>query len=149
MQPSAFPRHFLRFMLPPLYATLLFGIYMAAATLVQGEPLEDFHLVMLVVVIYAYLFASLPSLLFAIVMARVQRRRDEPRHRLIVASIAGLIAGGLLSLVFGMGASAPLFVPLGLATGLGVEASILFCDRQERRQRRSDLPVRLHQSGLN
>ena len=123
-------RNVLRFALPPLYATLFFGIFGLINTLMHGGRIADLLLMLLLMAIYAYLFAALPSLLFAITMAKVQRRHNAPGFRLIIASLAGLLSGALIALVFRSAGAFTIFPPLGLATGLAVEATILFGERR-------------------
>lgn len=111
----------LRFFLPPAYATLAFMILAAP----EAESLIDVFGFGLLVLIYAYIFAGVPALLFAFIMGRIQRRGF--RHggvRLLTGAMLGLGAGFAIGLVFGGGDAFVTFLPMGGGVGLLVELTV-------------------------
>ncbi|MFH1497621.1 MAG: hypothetical protein ABII82_07320, partial [Verrucomicrobiota bacterium] len=112
----------LRFVLPPAYAVGL----LTAFALFQANDLADLAAFTAIALIYAYIFAGLPALAFAGIMGRLQRRGF--RHggvRLLAAMLLGFAAGFAIGLVFNGQEPFTLFLPLGVATGLLVELTVI------------------------
>ena len=119
----------LRFLLPPVYATLVLLLFNAA----NADSFRDILGFVGIVLIFAFVFAGLPALAFALIMGRLQRRGF--RHggvRLLTAMLLGLGAGLLIGLMLNSGELLPMFVALGFATGPLVELTVVFLERRRR-----------------
>jgi len=113
-----FVRHFLRIALPPLFASTAFAIFTAVF---EFRHLWDVFVYWGIFALYAYIFAGLPSVLFAVAMSFVEKRHPAPRSRLVAAGALGAAAGIVIGAVF----RSPIFIPLGLAVGFAVEWTVL------------------------
>lgn len=113
----------IRFLLPPLYAALIFCVPIGLTAPVDALK------ALLVYAIYAYIFAGLPALLFAILLGRFARRRPARNGRLIRATLLGIFSGLLITAMFGFGGAA-LFLPLGTAVGFLVEGTVVLLERR-------------------
>lgn len=110
----------LRFLLPPLYAAVVLTLIVA---LFEANTAANFPVYLGVFILYAYVFAGLPALLFSVLMGRFARRRPSLGGRLVRASILGLAAGVLITGMFGF-RNPTLFLPLGIAVGFLVEGTV-------------------------
>lgn len=116
----------LRFLLPPLYAALGFAI---AALAGSPDAIAEIVVLFGVFALYAYVFAGLPALLFAFVMARLDTRTGSGRS-LLLATLLGGLSGTAIGAVFGDFNAFVLFIPIGLAVGLLVEVTVLLLKRR-------------------
>lgn len=119
----------LRFLLPPVYATLVLVLFNAA----KADAFRDILGFAGIVLIFAFVFAGLPALAFALIMGRLQRRGF--RHggvRLLTAMLLGLGAGLVIGLMLNSGELLPMFLVLGFATGPLVELTVVFLERRRR-----------------
>lgn len=110
--------------LPPLYATLPFLIAVAAQS---GEFSWEFLGALPLFLPFAYLVAGLPSLGFALIMRCALKTQPTKGKRLVLAALLGLACGFLIGVVLG-GHGLSVMIPLGLATGLLVEATTMTLD---------------------
>lgn len=117
----------MRFLLPPAYATAAFTIL----AFTKADGWTDLLGFALGVLWFAYLFASVPSLIFAYTMRRIQRRGF--RHggiRLLTAALLGLGAGFVLGLFFNTLEPLGMFLPIGLFVGLLVELTVVLTENR-------------------
>jgi hypothetical protein len=111
----------LRFLLPPLYASA--GFMLFSTTALFREPLARLGYAG-ILVLYAYAFAGVPALLFAILLSRFARRRPSRGGRLVRATLFGLASGAVIGAMFGFDSLA-IFLPMGALTGLAVETTVI------------------------
>lgn len=116
----------LRFLLPPLYAALGFAI---AALAGSPDAIAEIVVLFGVFALYAYVFAGPPALLFAFVMARLEKRFGSGRS-LLLAPLLGGLSGTAIGAVFGDINAFVLFIPIGLAVGFLVEVTVLLLKRR-------------------
>jgi hypothetical protein len=118
----------LRFMLPPLYAAIIIALGTALLDPSHGSD-RDFLAGLGFFVLYSYIFAGLPTLLFAFLLSRFARRRPGFGGRLARATLMGWLAGLLITAMFGF--TLPLlFLPLGTAVGFAVEGTVVLLERR-------------------
>jgi hypothetical protein len=116
----------LRFLLPPLYAATVLALIVALFE--SNNHLDDLPVLFGAFTLYAYIFAGLPALLFALLMSRFARRRPAFGGRLLRATLLGLASGLLITAMFGF--NGPwLFLSLGTAVGFLVEGTLVLRER--------------------
>ncbi len=116
----------LRFLLPPLYAATVLALIVA---LFESNRALDFPVYLGIFVLYAFVFAGLPAILFAFLVSRFARRRPAFGGRLLRATLLGLVSGALITAMFAFN-NPWLFIPLGTAVGFLVEGSIVLLERR-------------------
>jgi hypothetical protein len=116
----------LRFLLPPLYAATALALIVA---LFESKHASDFPIYVGIYALYAYVFAGLPAVIFALLMSRFARRRPAFGGRLVRATLFGLVSGALITAMFRF-ENPWLFLPLGTAIGFLVESTIALVERR-------------------
>lgn len=117
----------LRFLLPPFYAALIFTLVSAF----EVHRIADIGAYLGIFTLFAYIFAGLPALLFALLLGRFARRRPACGGRLVRAALLGFISGLLITPMFRF-ESGILFIPLGTLVGVAVEGSVILLERRGR-----------------
>ena len=115
----------LRFLLPPLYAALVF----TAVSALEFRRIADAGAYLGIFSFFAYVFAGLPALLFALLLGRFARRRPACGGRLVRAALLGLVSGGLITAMFRF-ESGVVFMPLGTLVGFAVEGTVIVMERR-------------------
>lgn len=115
-----------RFLLPPLYAAALLALGVAVF---ESNRAADFPVYLGIFALYAYVFAGLPALLFALLMSRFARRRPSFGGRLLRATLLGFVSGLMITAMFAFN-NALLFLPFGTAIGFLVEGTIILLERR-------------------
>ncbi len=117
----------LRFLLPPAYAVTI----IATIGVFRDGNVEYLPAVVVMFLPFAYVFAGLPAGVFALIMGRLQHRGF--RHggvRLLTAMILGTGAGLVIGLILAGPGNLAVFVPLGFATGLLVELTVVLTENR-------------------
>jgi hypothetical protein len=116
----------IRFLLPPFYGTV--GCILMNRGL-QTHRISEFVTLLGFIAVYAYVFAGLPALAFALLLGRFARRRPAFGGRLMWAVLLGLASGALITAMFDLSGFL-FFVPLGGAVGFAVEGTVVLLDRR-------------------
>lgn len=115
-----------RFLLPPFYAALGFASF---TLLFESRKLSDAAPLLGIFAFYAYIFAGLPALLFAIAMARIERRCDSG-NRLLNAALLGGLSGAVIGAVTGNFYVLAVLFLIGLVVGFLVEGTVVLLKRR-------------------
>lgn len=116
----------LRFLLPPFYAALGFASF---TLLFESRKLADAAPLLGVFAFYAYIFAGLPAFLFAIAMARIERRCAS-ENCLLNAALLGGLSGAVIGAVTGNFYVLAVLLLIGLVVGFLVEGTIVLLKRR-------------------
>lgn len=117
---------FLRFLLPPLYASLAISVFVL---LVEDISLRDAASLLGMAALFAYVIAGLPALLFAAAMKHIEKRSDF-RACLAKATLLGGLAGTIIGGFTMNPVAAAVLVSLGLVVGGLVESTVILFKRR-------------------
>lgn len=120
---------FLRLLLPAPLGALCFVLFFSIQEHLSGHTStglgQDWLLTLLFLSFYGYIFAGLPSLVFALILSLVTRLGGSSPVRLLVAGMIGALSGTLMGLFIGQ----PLVGTVsGLLVGLLIESLALRLD---------------------